>query len=77
MAPIHQDGIEQLTSCFVKWWTAVFESQEIRATENHVSLTINILWQFWKAKNEREFNQKEKKNTSQNKRENTKRKGKI
>nr|XP_027062915.1 uncharacterized protein LOC113689326 [Coffea arabica] len=42
MAPVKWDGIEHLSNCFTKWWSAIHEAQ------------------IWKARNNREFNHKEK-----------------
>ncbi|XP_071903090.1 uncharacterized protein [Coffea arabica] len=60
LAPVQWDGIQHVSNCFMKWWTAVMEAQEERGGEDHANLTINILWQIWKARNEREFECKEK-----------------
>ena len=55
MAPVQWDGIAHLS-----WWIAIQEAQDSRGVEDQVNLTINILWQIWKARNDREFNHKEK-----------------
>ncbi|XP_027072055.1 uncharacterized protein [Coffea arabica] len=60
MAPVQWEGLEHLTGCFMKWWSAILEAQESRGEAVQVNVTINILWQIWKARNEREFNQKER-----------------
>lgn len=44
----------------MKWWSAILEAQESRGDADQVNATINILWQIWKARNDREFNQKER-----------------
>ena len=60
LSPVQWDGIQHTSNCFIKWWTAIMEAQEERGGEDQVNLTINILWQIWKARNEREFEHKEK-----------------
>lgn len=60
MAPVQWDGIMELSDCFIRWWTAIGEAQQDRGREDQVNLTINILWQIWKARNDREFNHKER-----------------
>ncbi|XP_071938995.1 uncharacterized protein [Coffea arabica] len=60
LAPVQWDGIAHLSDCFTKWWLAIQEAQGSRGVEDQVNLTINILWQIWKARNDREFNHKEK-----------------
>ena len=60
MAPVKWDGIEHLSNCFTKWWSAIHEAQVSSGGQDQVNLTINILWQIWKARNNREFNHKEK-----------------
>ncbi|XP_027169410.1 uncharacterized protein LOC113769135 [Coffea eugenioides] len=57
---VQWDGIQHLSDCFIKWWYAIIEAQEDRGGEYQVNLTINILWQVWKARNEWEFNHKDK-----------------
>ncbi|XP_027061009.2 uncharacterized protein [Coffea arabica] len=60
IAPVQWDGIQQLLDCFIKWWFAIIEAQESRGGEDQVNLTINILWQIWKVRNDREFNHKDR-----------------
>ena len=60
MAPVQWDGIEHLSDNFNKWWSAIQEAQASRGVEDQVNITINILWQIWKSRNNREFNNKEK-----------------
>ncbi|XP_071923241.1 uncharacterized protein [Coffea arabica] len=60
MAPVQWDGIEHLSDNFTKWWSAIQEAQASRGVEDQVNITINILWQIWKSRNNREFNYKEK-----------------
>nr|XP_027083655.1 uncharacterized protein LOC113705952 [Coffea arabica] len=60
LSPVQWDGIQHTSNCFIKWWTAIMEAQEERGGEDQVNLTINILWQIWKARNERKFEYKEK-----------------
>ena len=60
MAPVQWDGNMELLDCFIRWWTAIMEAQQDRGREDQVNLTINILWQIWKARNDREFNYKER-----------------
>ncbi|XP_027122249.1 uncharacterized protein [Coffea arabica] len=60
MAQVQWDGLVHLTDNFPKWWYTVIEAQMIRGREEQINLTVNILWQIWKGRNEREFNQKDK-----------------
>ncbi|XP_071914135.1 uncharacterized protein [Coffea arabica] len=60
MAPVQWEGLEHLTGCFTKWWLVILDAQKSRREVDQVNVTINILWQIWKARNEREFNQKER-----------------
>nr|XP_027082466.1 uncharacterized protein LOC113704793 [Coffea arabica] len=50
MTPVQWDGLEHLYDCFLKWWITIMEAQQSRDDAK----------QIWKAKNDREFNQKER-----------------
>ncbi|XP_027067757.1 uncharacterized protein [Coffea arabica] len=60
LSPVQWDGVQHTSDCFIKWWSAIIEAQQERGEVDQVNLTINILWQIWKSRNEREFNQKER-----------------
>ncbi|XP_071912447.1 uncharacterized protein [Coffea arabica] len=60
MAPDQWDGLVHLTDNFQKWWSAVIKAQMIRGNDEHINLIVNILWQIWKGRNDREFNHKDK-----------------
>ncbi|XP_071924159.1 uncharacterized protein [Coffea arabica] len=57
-APVQWDGIQELTGNFNNWWAALFEAIQRDQGLDHISLTAYILWQIWKNRNEKEFNNK-------------------
>ncbi|XP_027174467.1 uncharacterized protein LOC113774101 [Coffea eugenioides] len=71
MAKKEQEGSERMqgaeTSCnqrliltrnITTWWTALSEAKHRVQGMEHIALTTYILWQIWKCRNNREFNNK-------------------
>lgn len=58
-APITWDGIKHLRNNFLHWWTEIIDASKAKHREGHGELTLNILWQIWKARNETISNKKE------------------
>ncbi|XP_071920757.1 uncharacterized protein [Coffea arabica] len=56
--PIQWDGIQELTGNFNSWWAALSEAIQRDQGMDHISLTAYILWQIWKSRNDKEFNNK-------------------
>nr|XP_027103028.1 uncharacterized protein LOC113724320 [Coffea arabica] len=56
-ALVNWDGLEDQTGCFKQWWTSMMMQARTRqGGEDHIALTVNVLWQIWKARNTRIFN---------------------
>ncbi|XP_027098791.1 uncharacterized protein [Coffea arabica] len=55
IAPIQWDGMQEHHGCFKRWWISVTEARHRIAGSQHLALTVNILWQIWKARNDMEF----------------------
>ena len=55
IAPVQWDGIEDQRGCFKRWWNALVGARCRREGLEHIGLTVNILWQPWKARNERVY----------------------
>ena len=60
MAPIQWDGILAQSGNFSYWWNEVMEAAKRKQGQSHIELTTNILWQIWKARNEWQYNSKQK-----------------
>nr|XP_027081023.1 uncharacterized protein LOC113703745 [Coffea arabica] len=60
MAPLQWDGIKEHTADFRRWWSILMEAQTRREGLEHIALTVEILWQIWKARNEAEFEEKDR-----------------
>lgn len=58
LAPIHWDGLQHHTACFKNWWAEVIQAKSRQEGRDHIALTVNILWQIWKARNKKEFERK-------------------
>ncbi|CDP09717.1 unnamed protein product [Coffea canephora] len=58
MAPIQWDGLTEQTRNILVWWNSMLEATNRIEGREHVELTVNILWQIWKRRNEWKFNAK-------------------
>ncbi|XP_071928207.1 uncharacterized protein [Coffea arabica] len=56
LAQLHWDGIEDQREEFKKWWSSLTEAKCSSEGMEHITLIANILWQTWKARNDRMFN---------------------
>ncbi|XP_027070497.2 uncharacterized protein [Coffea arabica] len=57
LAPVRWDGLLGMQYNFWLWWEQVTQSLALNQGQERVSLTINILWQIWKARNKKLFEQ--------------------
>ncbi|XP_071924943.1 uncharacterized protein [Coffea arabica] len=57
LAPVRWDGLLGMQYNFWLWWEQVTQSLALNQGQERVSLTINILWQIWKARNKKFFEQ--------------------
>ncbi|XP_071923058.1 uncharacterized protein [Coffea arabica] len=55
LAPVSWEGIAELQCNMWRWWDAVMESAKGAQGMDRIKLTVNILWQLWKARNKRVF----------------------
>ncbi|XP_071924683.1 uncharacterized protein [Coffea arabica] len=55
MAPLQRDGLKEHIADFRRWWSMLMEVQTLKDGREHITLTVEILWQIWKARNEVEF----------------------
>ncbi|XP_027184267.1 uncharacterized protein LOC113782585 [Coffea eugenioides] len=60
MAPLQWDGLKEHTPDFSRWWSSLMEVQVRKEGREHINLTVEILWQIWKARNEAEFEGKDR-----------------
>ena len=58
LAPIQWEGMMEQQGNFRNWWTSISEARNRPEGGQHISLSVHILWQIWKARNEEEFNGK-------------------
>ena len=56
LAPLHWDGLADHRGNFNRWWSGLMEAKSTTEGADQQALTVNILWQLWKAKNDRMFN---------------------
>ena len=54
-APIKWDGLLSFRQNFWLWWTTLMEAKGREDGEQHSALTVNILWQIWKSRNQMQF----------------------
>ncbi|XP_071923104.1 uncharacterized protein [Coffea arabica] len=55
LAPVSWEGIVELQCNMWRWWDAVMDSAKGAQGMDRIKLTVNILWQLWKARNKRVF----------------------
>ncbi|XP_027067716.1 uncharacterized protein [Coffea arabica] len=48
-----------MRSNFVRWWEGILGAKERDHGQGHIALTVNILWQIWKARNRKAFEAQE------------------
>ncbi|XP_027150159.1 uncharacterized protein LOC113750373 [Coffea eugenioides] len=56
IAPVQWEGAREKQGCFKDWWNEIAGARSRQAGDEHLGLTVNILWQIWKSRNEWEFN---------------------
>ncbi|XP_027167207.1 uncharacterized protein LOC113767344 [Coffea eugenioides] len=54
-APLQWDGLEGLKNSFWHWWEELMQATKREDGRDHIILTANLLWQVWKARNDRQF----------------------
>lgn len=60
VSPVQWDGIAEMRGSFQRWWCAVVEARNCNNGQDHIALTVHILWQIWKARNDWEFQLKQR-----------------
>ncbi|XP_071920735.1 uncharacterized protein [Coffea arabica] len=55
-APICWDGLNVYRNSFWHWWTTLVEAKARTEGRTHIELTVHILWQIWKSRNQIQFN---------------------
>ncbi|XP_027174532.1 uncharacterized protein LOC113774164 [Coffea eugenioides] len=55
MAPVRWDGLQDKQHNLWLWWEQVTQALSLEQGQDRVNLTINILWQIWKARNKKVF----------------------
>lgn len=54
-APIQWDSAENQQGDFKRWWIRISEARKRPGGMEHIGLTANILWQVWKERNKKKF----------------------
>ncbi|XP_027162908.1 uncharacterized protein LOC113763339 [Coffea eugenioides] len=57
-APLQWDGAIDQTGDFRRWWIRITDARNRPRGMEHIGLTANILWQVWKERNQKEFENK-------------------
>ena len=60
LSPVKWDGLEEYIGNISRWWRVLIEARHRSAGIDHIALIVNILWQLWKARNDRVFNSVER-----------------
>ncbi|XP_027157270.1 uncharacterized protein LOC113774079 [Coffea eugenioides] len=60
IAPIQWESAMEKQGCFKAWWNESVVTRSRQDGAEHLGLTVNILWQVWKSRNELEFNNKQR-----------------
>mgnify|MGYP004702503179 CR=1 FL=1 len=56
VAPLRWDGLEEFRNNFWIWWEELRGAVVREQGREHITLTVNILWQIWKSRNNIQFN---------------------
>ncbi|XP_027086455.2 uncharacterized protein [Coffea arabica] len=56
VAPVRWDGLEEFRNSFWHWWEELRGAVSREGGREHITLTVHILWQIWKARNNKQFN---------------------
>lgn len=59
LAPINWDGLNDFRCNFPRWWERILQAKSRKEGEEHITLTANIIWQIWKARNQKVFKKDE------------------
>nr|XP_027109144.1 uncharacterized protein LOC113729013 [Coffea arabica] len=54
-APIQWDRANDQRGDFKRWWLRITEARTRQEGKDHIGLTANILWQVWKDRNKKEY----------------------
>ncbi|XP_027118308.1 uncharacterized protein [Coffea arabica] len=60
LASVRWEGLRDLQGNLWRWWVAVAQTGTKESGTEHISLTANIMWNIWKARNKVAFEQKRK-----------------
>ncbi|XP_027100417.1 uncharacterized protein LOC113751926 [Coffea eugenioides] len=60
LASVRWEGLRELQDNLWRWWEAVAQTGTKESGTEHISLTANIMWNIWKARNKVAFEQKRK-----------------
>ncbi|XP_071926080.1 uncharacterized protein [Coffea arabica] len=55
LAPVKWEGLVAMQGNLWRWWEAVMQSARKTQGEDRIRLTVNVLWQIWKARNKLTF----------------------
>ncbi|KAL3518510.1 hypothetical protein ACH5RR_021099 [Cinchona calisaya] len=54
--PVKWDGLLHLQGNFILWWENLIEARSRQDGDKYIALTVNLLWQIWKQRNNLQFN---------------------
>ncbi|XP_071921380.1 uncharacterized protein [Coffea arabica] len=53
VAPLSWEGLEVFDKSFWNWWEELRGASSRENGRDHITLTVNLLWQIWKARNDK------------------------
>ncbi|XP_027158016.1 uncharacterized protein LOC113759637 [Coffea eugenioides] len=56
--PISWEGLECFRNSFGHWWEELRDVRALESGQERIELTVNVLWQIWKSRNRRQFEDK-------------------
>lgn len=57
-APLNWDGLELFSNRFWHWWEELKGAAKEENGRERITLTVNLLWQIWKSRNARQFEER-------------------